>query len=252
MPIPLQPSVVYGPVHSRRLGLSLGINLLPPDRKVCNFNCVYCQYGSTHGGWENLVATTDWSSKDIILSELEKSLQRLFAFPDHLTIAGNGEPTAHPQFPEIVDGVIRLRDTYAPGAKTAILSNASFLNSQAVKQAVMKLDAKILKLDCGDDSLFRKYNRPTNGIRFDQIMQNVKGIENVTVQTLLTNGPHGNDSPPSLERWMECLALISPSMVQIYSLDRDCEDKSLKSTSPKILLEIKERLQSVAIPAEVY
>lgn len=252
MPIPLQPSIIYGPVHSRRLGLSLGINILPSDKKVCNFNCVYCQYGSTTARWEKLLRQTVWPEKDAILSEIEKTLERVSNIPDYLTIAGNGEPTAHPKFPEIVDGLIRLRDRYVPSAKTAILSNASLLNSPAIKIAVMKLDAKILKLDCGDDSLFRRYNRPTTRMDFDAILRDLEGLKEVTIQTLFTEGAHGNDGLPSLNRWMQCVREISPSMVQLYTLDRDCEDKTLIPVSKEKLLNIREQLRKANILAEAY
>ncbi len=252
MPIPLQSLIIYGPVHSRRLGISLGINILPVNGKLCNFNCVYCQYGSTRGTWEKLLQTKSWPAKEIVLSELEQSLRDRDRLPDYLTLAGNGEPTIHPQFPEIVDGIIALRDRHAPGSKTAILSNASLLLSPAVKRALMKLDAKILKLDCGNEMLFLKYNRPIMHVSFDAMVQELRDLKGITIQTLFTGGEHGNVAQASLSVWFQRIKEISPSSVQIYSLDRDCEDRTLVPVSKDKLLTIQEELLKMGISAEVY
>lgn len=252
MPIPLQPSAVYGPVHSRRLGISLGINPLPVATKVCNFNCVYCQYGSTHGGWETVSRNVRWPAVSVLLGEVESALKTLTPVPDHLTIAGNGEPTAHPEFPALVDGLLRLRDRYVSPARTAILSNASLLSDPAIRTAIQKLDLKILKVDCGDQSLFLKYNRPTMSVSYDEILRTITGMEGVTIQTLITGGKNGNDDPAAVERWIQRMEDLSPSMIQLYSLDRDCEDKSLRPVSRERLLQIQRRLAKSAIPSEVY
>ncbi len=252
MPIPLQSSIIYGPIQSRRLGVSLGVNILPGAVKTCNFNCVYCQYGSTKARWDTLVQRTNWPSLAEILSETEKAIRSLTISPDYLTLAGNGEPTAHPRFREIVEGLCQVRDNVAPKAKTAILSNASFLGNPDVRHAIESLDLKILKLDCGEGGLFLRYNRPTNHISFDSIVRDLRGMENVTVQTLFTGGPHGNDNPASVDRWVHYLKSISLSTVQIYSLDRDCEDRSLRSLSREELFGIKRRLQKEGIPAEIF
>lgn len=252
MPIPLQSLIIYGPVRSRRLGNSLGINILPVNGKLCNFNCVYCQYGSTHGTWEKLLQSDSWPSKEIVLSELENSLRSRESAPDYLTLAGNGEPTIHPQFPELVDGIIELRDRYTPGSKTAILSNASLLLSPAVKRALMKLDAKILKLDCGNEMLFLKYNRPIMHVNFDALLQELKDLKDITIQTLFTGGEHGNVGQASLGPWLQRIKEISPAMVQIYSLDRDCEDRTLIPVSKDKLIDIQQQLRKLGVPSEVF
>ena len=252
MPIPLQPSVVYGPVHSRRLGTSLGINPLPAGLKVCNFNCVYCQYGSTHGGWETVSRAARWPAARDLLREIENALQRLSSAPDHLTIAGNGEPTAHPQFSELVDGLVTLRDRYVPAAKTAILSNASFLHIPSVWSAIQKLDLKILKIDCGDERLFLRYNRPTVSIDFENLLRMLNGLEGVTIQAMFTGGRNGNDDAPAVDSWIRRIEDLSPSMVQIYSLDRDCEDPGLQTVSRDRLEAIRLRLAESSVPSQVY
>jgi wyosine [tRNA(Phe)-imidazoG37] synthetase (radical SAM superfamily) len=252
MPIPLQHSAVYGPVHSRRLGISLGINPLPVAAKVCNFNCVYCQYGSTHGGWDTISRNGGWPAVSALLDAIESVLKTLTSVPDHLTIAGNGEPTAHPEFPALVDGLLRLRDRYVPSARTAILSNASLLSDPAIRTTIQKLDLRVLKVDCGDQSLFLKYNRPTISVNYDDILRTMTGMEGVTVQTLITGGKNGNDDPAAVERWVHRMEDLSPSMIQLYSLDRDCEDKSLHPVSRERLLDIQRRLAESAIPSEIY
>ncbi len=252
MPIPLQPTIVYGPVRSRRLGMSLGINILPVDVKACNFNCVYCQYGSTPGGWESLSKRIDWPAAETILSAVESAIRKPHSSPDHLTLAGNGEPTAHPDFPAIVDGIIALRDRHLPGARTAILTNTSFLHLPPVRDAVLRIDVKLLKLDCGDELTFRRYNRSTMEKSFRSMIETMKGLDGVIVQTLFTGGYHGNLDAKSVQSWVECIAEISPKSVQLYSLDRDCEDKTLVPASKAELASIKMLLDRRGIPSQVF
>ncbi len=252
MPIPLQPSIVYGPVRSRRLGISLGINILPVDLKACNFNCVYCQYGSTPGGWETLSKRIHWPGTDAILAAVESSLRTLSTSPDHLTFAGNGEPTAHPDFPAIVDGVIALKDRYLPKARTAILSNASFLHIPSVRRAILRIDVKMLKLDCGSERMFRRYNRSTMVKSFRSLVDSMKGLDGMIVQSLFTGGDHGNMDEASVHSWLDRVGEISPNKVQIYSLDRDCEDKTLIPASNDELSSIKKLLDGRGIPSEVF
>jgi len=156
--IPLQKDIIYGPVLSRRLGRSLGINLLPTDRKVCSFDCVYCQYGRTteptfSPGVDDLPTFSD------VVAAVEKALKKPHTI-DTLTFSGNGEPTLHPQFPEIVRSIKRLRDDFRPEVKLAVLSNSSRVMDSAIVDALSLLDAPMMKLDAGDEITLREINQP--------------------------------------------------------------------------------------------
>ncbi len=252
MSIPFQPSIVYGPIHSRRLGISLGINILPVDDKACNFNCVYCQYGSTRGGWDAIERRAHWPSYDEVMTAVEAAMLSAVGAPDHLTIAGNGEPTGHPEFPEIVDGLLRLRDREMPATKTAILTNASFLDHPTIRAAVRRIDVKMLKLDCGDEQTFRRYNRSTTRESYEALVHQMKGLDNVIVQSLFTGGAHGNSDPAAVRAWVDRVGELSPALVHVYSLDRTCDDPTLLKLSRQELVAIQRQLTERGIRSEVF
>ncbi|MBN2601940.1 MAG: radical SAM protein, partial [Candidatus Marinimicrobia bacterium] len=213
----LQNSIVYGPVASRRLGHSLGINLLPFYQKTCTLDCLYCQYGWTR--FSNL-ETAKFPSVTEVLSALEHSLKSLPASPDYITFSGNGEPTLHPEFGTIIDEVKQLRDALAPGAKVAILSNSTILIRPSIHTALEKLDERIMKLDAGNATIFEIYNRPHPSYEFHRIIEGLAALKNVTIQSLFTGGRDGNYTPPSILDWVNKIVEIKPRMVQIYTLDR--------------------------------
>ena len=217
MLLQLQKHIVYGPVHSRRLGRSLGINLLPCEVKVCTFNCLYCQYGWTDF---SCLESASFPNPETVLENVAHALRSLTEPPAYITFSGNGEPTLHPDFPSIVDGIIAIRDEYAARAKTAILSNASTGHRPPVQRALAKLDVRIMKLDAGDPATLHSYNQPAPGVAYDAILQGLERLADVTVQSLFTAGPAGNDTPENLRAWIEHLKRIGPRRVQIYSLDR--------------------------------
>ena len=166
--------VIFGPVLSRRLGLSLGINLLPSHAKYCSFNCIYCECGWTP---ENVNLTPKLPSRKLISQYLEYRLKELIEedhIPDALTYAGNGEPTMHPDFAGIVEDTLALRDKYMPGVKVAILSNASMIHESSVFNALLKVDHNIQKLDAGFDWLFRRINNPVLPVKFNDIVRDLK------------------------------------------------------------------------------
>ena len=151
----LFPSPIFGPVHSRRLGVSLGINLLPADGKICSFDCIYCECGLNGSHRPHLRCP----SRALVVSSLEEKLVEMAADgvkPDNLTFAGNGEPTSHPEFPAIVDDVIALRNRFAPSAKISVLTNASHILKPAIFEALLKVDNPLLKLDTVDPDYIRR------------------------------------------------------------------------------------------------
>ncbi|MFC2088189.1 radical SAM protein [Calditrichota bacterium] len=252
MTIRLQRNIIYGPVNSRRLGSSLGINLLSSERKICNFNCVYCQYDWTTIKRNDLFNDENYQDKHKVIDSLEKALFALTPAPNYITFSGNGEATLHPDFEFIVDEVIKLRDQYAPQSKAAILSNSVGVTNPKIIKALAKLDEPIMKLDCGDEHLMKFYNRPVVKTSLEEIVAGLKLLREVTIQSLFTDGPHGNYKPDNIKHWLKYLVEISPKFVQIYSLDRGYPSENIYPLNVDKLLEIKEIVSETGIAAEVF
>jgi len=255
--LPLQKGMIYGPVKSRRLGGSLGINLLPTEFKLCSLNCIYCQYGQTKA--EHLVNCNPKCDKLSSVSDLEKTLIAAFSIIkkefNYITFSGNGEPTLHPDFSEMVDLIISLRDKYYPQVKTALLSNGTTLDNKSVFEAVRKLDTPILKLDTGTSALFSKINRPARGVEFDAIVDNLIKLNHpgLKIQSLFLGGDSLNCSDINLRRWVQLLKKINPQEVQIYSLDRPPALNSTIKVPRAILMHIAERARILTgLPVTAY
>ena len=181
----IYPSPIFGPVHSRRLGLSLGINLQPSDGKVCTFDCVYCECGFNADHRPRMQRP----SREEVYYALEKQLITMASrneLPDVLTFAGNGEPTTHPHFHEIISDTIRLRDNYCPQAKVSVLSNATMITKDSVREALMKVDNNILKLDTVNPDYIKKVDRPTGHYDVSQLIEAMKLFKgHIIIQTML-------------------------------------------------------------------
>jgi len=247
----LEESIVYGPVHSRRLGRSLGINLLPSDRKLCSFDCIYCHYGRTDA--------TTLSAEGRRLPDVEQVLDvveeglRTHAEVEHLTFSGNGEPTLHPQFPTIVAGVRRLRDALKPEAKLALLSNSTTVHLPRIRETLALFDAPIMKLDAGDRETLLAINRPAQGVKLERIVEGLKGIPNLVVQSTLVEGAASNVQGESLEAWLAALAAIGPARVQIYSTDRPVPQADVERAPPRTLRRIAQEVEErTGIPVAAY
>ncbi|RLC67307.1 MAG: radical SAM protein [Chloroflexi bacterium] len=250
--IPLQPDVTYGPVYSRRLGRSLGVNLLPTDYKLCSFDCVYCQYGSTDVKTLRPEAR-HFRSQEEILQAVEQALRRTRRELDYITFSGNGEPTLHPRFPEIVSGVRRLRDELKPGAKLALLSNSTTAYLPHVRESFALLDAPIMKLDAGDPSTLARINRPASGVTFEDIVAGLKEIPGLIVQSVLIDGKATNVHGEPFEAWLAALTEIKPTRVQIYSTERPVPEDSVEQVWPFILKRIAEEIKCrTGIPVNAY
>lgn len=240
----LKKGIIYGPIKSRRLGPSLGINLLPPTYKLCSFNCLYCHYGWTKKH------TTDASSCKDDLPSVDQVGEALYNWlernPEHInyiTFSGNGEPCLHPEFDKMVEMVLHIRDKLAPQAKVAILSNSTCLNSDRVQAGLKRLDIRILKLDCGTENVFQRLNRPSPGVRFEEVVENLKELDDVILQSVFVEGTIDNTTDEEVERWMEKINHIKPREVQIYSIDRPSADEGLALVS-------KNKLKTIAGKAE--
>ncbi|WP_321519611.1 radical SAM protein [uncultured Bacteroides sp.] len=250
----LFPSPIFGPVHSRRLGVSLGINLLPSDGKVCSFDCIYCECGLNAEHRSGLSLPT----REEVRTELEnklKDMQINGPVPDVLTFAGNGEPTAHPHFSEIIDDTIALRDYYFPKAKVSVLSNSTFINRPKVFDALMKVDNNILKLDTVNEEYIKMVDRPAGNYKLDEITDRLKAFKgHVIIQTMFMKGTCYGESVDNtgdeyVLPWLETVKSIAPSQVMIYTIDRDTPDKHLLKATHQELNRILEMIEANGISA---
>jgi len=222
--------IIFGPVYSRRLGQSLGLNLLPKNSKICTFNCVYCECGwtdSTEGGF---VATDDFEQA---LEQKLLDMRGKNETADALTFAGNGEPTIHPYFGEITRITIRLRDKYMPQADIAVLSNSTTLDNPDVFEALKSVEKNIMKLDAGTEETFRLINQPLSDISLEQIVSNLQKFEGkLIIQTLLLKGNKGsisidNTTEQELKQLGKHLQKIRPKELMLYSIARGTPLESL-------------------------
>jgi wyosine [tRNA(Phe)-imidazoG37] synthetase (radical SAM superfamily) len=231
----LQSDIIYGPVNSRRLGRSLGINLLSLDEKVCSFDCIYCQYGRTQVKTFSPDADR-FPDIERVLQAIEEALQAPEF--DYLTFSGNGEPTLHPNFPAIVDGARDLLTRYHPKAKLALLSNASTVNRPAIRDAILRLDLPIMHLDAGDPDTLARINRPVSQVEFDQIVAGLKQIPHLVIQSVLIDGQVSNIRGEAYQAWVAALAEIRPTQVQIYSTERPVPKSGIQCVTPEVLASI--------------
>lgn len=241
--------IVFGPIHSRRLGVSLGINLLPVDGKICSFDCIYCECGlnAEHR------TRSKFPSRSVVKIALKDKLQKMCTEgikPDVITFAGNGEPTMHPEFGEIVDDTIELRNQLCPDARIAVLSNATMLYKPAVFAALNKIEDNILKLDSVLDSRIQQLNAPNSpSFKFDTLKEQLMRFNgNLIIQTMFITGQYegesvDNTTEEEIEGWLDALKEIKPKQVMIYTIDRDTPVKGLRKVS-------KEKLDFIANKAK--
>ena len=281
----IYPSPIFGPVHSRRLGISLGINLMPADGKICTFNCIYCECGLN----EDHRPTLPRPTRELVAEKLEAKLLEMAAdgqLPDVLTFAGNGEPTCHPYFAEIIDDTIRLRNQYCPKAKVSVLSNSTMIHHQKVHDALMRVDNNILKLDTVDPIYINKVDQPVIPYDVMTVIERLKAFQgHVIIQTMFMRGEgvrrEGEKERRSKERrskerrskerrskesgdrrqesvdntgeeyvgpWLEAVKAIVPQQVMIYTIDRETPTQGLLKATPAQLDAIRDRVIALGIP----
>ena len=246
----IYPSPIFGPVHSRRLGISLGINLQPGDGKVCSFDCLYCECGLN----ADHRPKSKRPSRETVAQALEEKLQQMVnenEVPDVLTFAGNGEPTGHPEFLDIIRDTIQLRDKYCPKAKVSVLSNATFCGRPDVHEALMLADNNILKLDTVNPDYIRLVDRPTQ-TSYDvrNVIEWMKAFNgHCIVQTMFMNGEGvQNTGEEYVKPWLEALQYIAPQQVMIYTIDRETPVKGLEKATHEQLDAICNRVKQLGIP----
>lgn len=220
--------IVFGPIFSRRLGSSLGVNLLPSKGKLCNFDCVYCECGWNKDGKGDKVFP---ELKDIEAA-LEKKMSTAAAegvAVDSVTFSGNGEPTLHPDFPEVIDVTLRLRDRYFPDAKVSVLSNATLVGRKEIAEALMRVDNPILKIDASSDALVRMINKPVGAYSLADVVSNLKAFNGrFILQTMFLRSPDFDTAgPDALSGWMDIVRKTRPREIMVYTIDRETPDKSL-------------------------
>lgn len=222
-------SIIYGPIHSRRLGTSLGVELMPLEHKLCTFNCVYCECG-----WNEPVSHPKLPTREEVKEALEARLKEGLAL-DVITFSGNGEPTLHPEFLGIIEDTIALRDRYCPNAKVSVLSNSTQLGRPDVVKALRLCDNRILKLDAATDEMMHRIDLPVNEhLTVAQIMEWLQVFEgDFTLQTCFLRGEHAgqridNTIPEELEAWYKAVEMLHPKQIMIYVIDRKTPEEHLE------------------------
>lgn len=253
----LFPDIIFGPVRSRRLGLSLGVNLLPTRSKLCSFDCIYCECGwnAEHTGARR------FNDRDDVRTQLEATLRRMVADgtpPDVITFAGNGEPTLHPDFETVIGDTLALRDALCPGAKVSVLSNATQLHRDDVRRALLRVDNNILKLDSAFDATVRRMNNPQNAAyTVRETVEQMKWFEGrMILQTMFLRGtcggaPIDNTTEEEVAGWLRLVGEIRPRQVMVYSLDRDTPCPTLEKVPREELQTIAARVEALGIPCSV-
>lgn len=247
--------IIFGPVRSRRLGLSLGVNLLSPSSKHCNFDCIYCECGwnaeHPHGSFNALSAVS---------SRLETKLNEMTdegELPAYITFAGNGEPTMHPEFARVIDRTIEIRNSKAPDAKIAVLSNATMIDREAVREALKKVDRNILKLDSAIDTTVRLINRPNNQRSTEDTIKLMQMFDGqLVVQTMMIRGEFqgtkfDNTTDEELRALTAALLRIAPIEVMLYSTDRDTPAQGIERVEKVELESIAKKLRATGLTVSV-
>jgi wyosine [tRNA(Phe)-imidazoG37] synthetase (radical SAM superfamily) len=252
----LYDNIIFGPIRSRRLGLSLGVNLLPIESKLCSFDCIYCECGwnDEHPGKRRFNARED------VYNMLDETLQKMVAAgtpPDVITFAGNGEPTMHPDFAAIIGDTIALRDKHCPAAKGSVLSNATQIHREDVRRALNRVDNNILKLDSAFDATVQLMNKPQGNYTVARTVELLKSFEgNLIVQTMFLRGEYlgkrvDNTTEEEVSAWLELIKEIAPKQVMVYSLDRDTPCQTIYKVEKDELRTIAARVEALGIAVSV-
>lgn len=235
----LREDTVFGPIFSRRLGSSLGINLLPREGKICSFDCIYCECGWNRDG----LADKRIPSADEVRSALEAKLSGLaerHTKIDSITFSGDGEPTLNPEFPRIIDDTLGLRDRYCPGTKVSVLSNATRVHIPEVLRALRKVDNPIMKIDAPTDELVQKINRPAPGYSLQRVVEALRGFEgDFVLQTMFLSCPYFDSSSPEvLDGWKRIVRKLRPRGIMVYTIDRPTPEQGLEKFSGERMREL--------------
>lgn len=251
-------STIFGPIHSRRLGTSLGINLMPADGKICSFDCLYCEAGFNSQG----AGRAGLPSREKVRTDLESKLLEMKndgIAPDVITFSGNGEPTLHPEFAGIIDDTLELRDRYFPNAKVSVLTNSTRIFTPEVADALERVDNNILKLDSAIDSTMRLINRPNDpSFTVEKVIDALRRFKGTgIIQTMILRGEHNgisvdNTTDKEIDALIEAYRIIQPREVMIYSLDRSTPEEKLQKVEKPELDRIAARIREAGIKVMDY
>ena len=228
----MREEIVFGPIHSRRLGSSLGINLLPEKGKFCNFDCIYCECGWNKDGRDDKVLPTPAQLRSRLEAKLVECKENDVPI-DSITFSGDGEPTLNPGFPEMIDITLELRDRYFPKALVSVLSNATMIGRKEVYEALRKVDNPILKLDAPTDELVARINQPQGGYHVEDVVDALMKFEgDFVLQTMfLRSADFDSSEPEQLNAWMDIVRKLHPREVMVYTLDREAPAQGLEKFS---------------------
>lgn len=243
----LQSGIVYGPLASRRFGRSLGVNLTPPGRKTCNYNCAYCQYG-----WTQFPASAVFPRPADVIDAVDQALA-LDPDVDAITVAGNGEPTLHPGFAPIAEGLFHVRARRAPKAKLTLLSNASTLGRLDVVYSLSRFDERCMKLDAGDATTFRLMNAAM--IPLGRLIADLRTVGRLTLQSMFVRDSEqtvDNTTPRAVNAWLEAVERIQPDRVDLYTIARQPARSTLLAAPRDVLDGIAARVTELGVPARVF
>ena len=249
--------IIFGPVKSRRLGVSLGVNLMPTNSKICSFDCIYCECGRNPKKREEKAVLP---TRNEVKQKLDETLLKMVAenqLPDVITFAGNGEPTLHPNFAGIIDDTIELRNQHTPKARIAVLSNATMLHKKPVFEALLNVEDNILKLDSAFEETIDLLDCPQGNYNLKKVVDQLASFEGkVIIQTLFVRGSYkgktvDNTTDKEVFAWMELLKKIKPEQVMIYTIARDTPIDTLEKISLSELNKIAEKVKKAGFPIQV-
>ncbi|MCI1779772.1 MAG: radical SAM protein [Bacteroidales bacterium] len=254
-------NIIYGPIKSRRLGNSLGINIMPADGKVCSFDCIYCECGWNKDGKTSSSLPTKEEFEEALEGKLY-SVRELGKRIDSITFSGNGEPTMHPDFPEIIDITVGLRNRLYPGAKISVLSNSSQLGKPKVAAALKKTDNPILKIDSALTEYVNLINRPNKEYSLEQTIENIRKFgKDFILQTMFLKGkiklddktvPVDCTSEENVKAWIKLVENLSPRRIMMYTIDRETPEKGLSKVSVNEMSKIAEPLEKEGFFVQIY
>ena len=248
--IPLRQSVVYGPINSRRFGKSLGINLLPSDCKFCTFSCVYCQHADTPGKAPKFPTFDEVTKEaDEVFQKADKDRAKI----DWIMLSGNGEPTLHTNFADLVESIISLRNLYLPRIPIGILSNSSTCYKDDIRYVLSLLDGRFMKLDAGSLYTFHDVNRPSTMFAWGDVIQGLCDLPSVTIQSMFVTGKVDNTNEKCVNDWIEAVQCIKPVEVQIYTVERNPQEDGILPVEEEKLHFISNKLkEKTNIPSNIY
>lgn len=249
----LNRDIIYGPVHSRRLGLSLGVNLWPNSHKVCSFDCIYCECGAYRASrGDDPRLHNGFVSPEQVAEALRHAFDHDLTC-EHITFSGSGEATLHPQFAEIIEAVRQVRDVFAPGVAITLLSNSTRVHDARVRAAIDRVDLPIMKLDAGDEHLFHKINHPAADVRFADVLSGLQLLRSFHMQTMILDGDISNCGDADVAAWIKQVGMLKPVAVQLYTLDRPAPYKGIHKVGVERLQAIAQRCTSeTGVPVEVF